>query len=915
MDWTALVRARLPELTGDGARDGDVVEELALHLAQTHEDALRRGAAAEQALERALSELRPEGELARALRQGDRPLKRPPAPPPPRAEGRHVVSDLAQDLRYAVRLLVREPAFTITALLTLALGIGVTSAVFSVVDAVLARPVPFAEAGDLVVVWETDRTSGTTREPASLPDFLDFQERSHTLAAVAALQAKDANLTPPRGEPTRLAALAVTHELLPLLGVRPRAGRTFTSSEDRPGAGDVALISERLRARLFTRDEEALGATLVVDDRPRTIVGVLPPEADFGVLQVLGAAAYSRGFAARNVRVDVDMWVPLARDPEALPRSTHPLVVLGRLDDGVRLEAAQEELATIAADLERDDPVNAGRGVFVQPLSEVVFGPVRPALLALLAAVALVLLIACTNVASLLLARGTARAREIAVRTALGAPTGRLARQFAVENTVLTFASGALGILLAYAVLCVLLALAPADIPRLASAGMNVRVLAFTCLVCITAGLAFGMVPLAQGRRLDLRGALSANDGRAATASRERTALRGLLVVTQVALAVMLVAGAGLLIKSFWRLHQVDPGFRVEGVLKAEYQLPARRYPRDFARWPDFAEMHRFHRNLLGRVEALPGVRSAAIAGNHPLDSGFTNSFVIVGREAESRDFPEISVRRVTPGYFAVLAVPLVEGRLLEERDGTFDPAVAVINAAAVRRFFGDEDPLGEQIAFWGARRTVVGVVGNERIQGLASGPPPAVYLPLAQAPGAGGAEALLVRAEGPLVLSSLRSAIRSVDPELAVFDAEPLAETLSQSVRERRFVMLVLTSFALAALFLAAVGVHGLLSYDVSRRRREIGIRIALGAQPGRVAGLVVGQALRLTGAGLAAGALGAFALTRLLGHLLFGVSPTDLGTFVAVFLVMGGVSLLAASLSVRRAVRLDPLVALRSD
>jgi putative ABC transport system permease protein len=916
MDWASLVRDRLPAITGDGARDEEIVEELGQHLAQRYEEARGRGASEQEAVARALSELAGDGDLARILRREARPRRLSPAPPARSGRGR-VLSDLARDLRYAVRLLAREKGFTATALVTLAVGIGATTAVFSVVDAVLLRPAPFPDPGRLVMVWETDRTSGTTREPASLPDFLDYEARSRTLTALGALLGTEANLTPPHGDPTRLAALAVTHELLPLLGVRPLAGRLFTAGEDEPGAPDVVLISERLQEALFGKGGPAVGQTLRVDDRPRTVVGVVPKAADFGVLQMLGAAAYGKGFAERNARVDVDLWLPLARDVKALPRATHPILLVGRLKAGVGRGAAQDELASIAASLERTYPQNAGRGAFVEPFADVVFGPVRPALLALLGAVALVLLVACVNVASLLLARGTGRAREIAVRTALGAGTARLARQFAAENLVLALGAGALGVGLAFAGLRVLVALAPADIPRLASAALSARVLGISLLVSLVAGLVFGMVPVLQGRRLDLRAALGADDARGATGGRERTALRSALVVAEVALAFALVAGAGLLVRSFWRLSQVDPGFQVAGVLKAEYQLPRSRYPVDFSRYPDFVEMHRFHDELLARVAALPGVESAALAGNHPLDSGFTNSFTVVGREAESRGFPEISVRRVTPRYFATLQVPLVKGRLLSESDSTHAPAVLAINQAAAARIFAGRDPLGQQIAFWGVRRTVVGVVGNERFQGLAKAPPPAVYVPLAQAPSVGGPETLLVRASGTpsLLLSEMGSSIRAVDPGLAVFGAEPLSDTLSQSVRERRFVMLVLAAFAAIALFLAAIGVHGVLSYSVARRRREIGIRMALGAEPGRVTALVVGHGLRLTALGLAIGVPGALLLTRLLSGLLFGVTSSDPLTFLAVPVVMGAAGLVASWLPARRAVRLDPLAALRLD
>jgi predicted permease len=826
-----------------------------------------------------------------------------------------VLAELSLDVRYSVRLLVREPAFAAAAILTLALGIGATTAVSSAVDAVLLRPLPLAEPDRLVMVWETDRDSGTTREPASLPDFLDFQERSLTLAAFGAFLADEVNLVPRGGEPTRLAALSVTHELLPMLGLRPIAGRSFVAADDRPGAPEVVLISERLWDRLFSRDAAALGGTLRIDERPRTIVGVLPAGADFGVLQILGAASYGRGFADRNVRVDVDVWTPLARDTESLPRDTHPILVVGRLADGARREGAQRELSKVAADLERAYPSNRARGVFVEPLVDVVVSPVRAPLLVLQAAVAFVLLIACVNVASLLLARGMARARETAVRAALGADTVRLARQFVVESTLLTVVAGGSGVLLAFVGLRVLVGLAPADVPRLAEAGLNARVLALALLISLVVGLAFGMVPLAQSRRLDLQRALGAEERRGAFVGRPRGTLRSVLVVAEVALAVVLVVGAGLLIKSFWRLRHVDPGFRAQGVVKAEYQLPPSRYPRGFDRWPDFAEMHRFHDELLRRVDAQPGVRAAAIAGNHPLDVGFTNSFAVVGREAESRGWPEISVRRVSPGYFTTLGLPLVRGRLLAEADGTKAPPVLVVNEAAARRFFLGRDPLGQQIAFWGARRTVVGVVGNERFQGLMAQSPPAVYAPLAQAPSVNGSEVLLVRGDGSpsLVVSGARSAIRAVDPELAVFGAEPLVETLAQSVSERRFVTLVLAAFAFLALLLAAIGVHGVLSYNVARRRREIGIRMALGAEPARVVALVVGHGIRLAAVGVAVGLAGALLLARALGSLLFGVTPRDAAIFLAVPVVMGAAALLASWAPARRSARVSPAVALR--
>ncbi|HEX7050810.1 MAG TPA: ABC transporter permease [Longimicrobiales bacterium] len=819
------------------------------------------------------------------------------------------------DLRYALRTLRRTPGFTMVAVLTLALGIGANTAIFSVIDGVLLRPVPFADADRLMMVWETDRNSGTTREPASVPDYLDFGERSTRFERLAAFAGTELNLTPDDGAPLRLTALAVTHEFLPLVGIEPRIGRSFTAAEDAPGGPHAVLISEDLWARLFARDPGVVGRTLRLDDVVYTVIGVLPSGADFGTLQVLGAAAYGRSFADRGTATGVDVWVPLQPDPESLPRSTHPIFVLGRLAAGASVAAAQQELGAIAAELEATYPVNDGRGVFIEPLTDVVFGPVRPALVVLLGAVALVLLVACVNVANLLLARGTTRVREVAVRTALGAGAGRLGRQFLVESVVLTLVAAAAGVGLAFAGLELLLALAPADIPRLPDVGIDARVLVATLVVSVLVGIAFGAVPTLQARRIDVQSALK-GAGRGASAGRERRRLRSALVVAELALAVVLVAGAGLLIRSFWRLQQVDTGFRAEGVLKAEFQLPTSRYAAGSPGWPDFPEMRRFNGDLLRRVRALPGVESAAIAGNHPLDAGFTNSFVVVGREAEAKNWPEISIRRVGAGYFETVGLPLLSGRTLRDSDDAFATPVLIINQTAARRFFADRDPLGQQIAFWGAARTIVGVVADEHVHGLARPAPPAAYAPFAQV-SRPGAEVLLLRTNGdPAALApAVRRIVRELDPALAVYGVEPLAETVSRSIGQQRFTMALLAAFAALAIALAVIGVHGVLSYTVSRRTPEIGIRMALGASHGNVVGLVVGEGLRLALVGLALGIAGALAASRLLRSLLFGVTATDPATFAAVAAAILAAGALASWIPARRAARVDPMAALRNE
>ena len=570
---------------------------------------------------------------------------------------------MRQDFRVALRLLARNPGFASAAILTLALGIGANTAIFSVVNAVLLRPAPFHQLDRLVMVWETDRNSSTTREPASVPDYLDFRSQGGSVEALSALMAAQVNLAPADGEPIRVAALRVSRDLLPMLGIGQIAGRGFTAEEDAVGAGDTAIISESLARQTAGSAAAAVGRVLRLDERPHTIVGVVADASDFGTLQLLSAAAYSRSFADRGEATRVDVWIPLRADPKALPRETHPIFMLGRLAPGQTTESAQRELGTIASSLEGTYPSNRGRGVFVEPLADVVLGRVRPTLYVLVGAVALVLLIACVNVAGLLVARGAARAQEVAVRRALGATPARVARQFVAEGIVLSSAAAIVGIALAFAGVRLLVASAPANVPRLMNATIDLRVLSVTLGVSLAAGLLFGLVPVLHARGVDLQSTLNA-DGARGAAGGPRSALRSALVAGELALAIMLLAGAGLLIRSFWNLLNVDPGFHAGGVVKAEYQLPQSRYPADFATWPDFREQHAFVAAILARAETLPGVAAAAIAGNHPLDPGFTNSFVIVGRESEAREagWPELTVRRVTAGYFSTVGVPLLRG-------------------------------------------------------------------------------------------------------------------------------------------------------------------------------------------------------------------------------------------------------------
>jgi putative ABC transport system permease protein len=820
------------------------------------------------------------------------------------------------DLRYASRAFQKTPALTIILILTLALGIGANTAIFSVVDAVLLRPTPLRNLDRLAMVWETDRNTGTTREPASYPDYLDFKSRARTFEQLAAVMAGELNLTPEHGDPVRLPVLNVSADALPMLGLQPIAGRGFTADEDRPGGPSVVLISESFWDRTFQRRPTAVGSVLRLDDRPYTIVGIMPTGADFGVLQILSSAAYSRGFADRGFKTDIDIWTPLQADPQQLPRSTHPLFVVGRLSPSTSIDAAQSELTAVAADLERAYPENAARGTHVEALDGVIFGPVRPALFMLLTAVALVLLVSCVNVANLLLARAAGRAQEVAVRSALGASQSRLLRQALAETLLIAITAALAGIVLAFIGVQLLASIAPADVPRLAFASVNLRVLLATFGISLLIAAAFALLPTIQGRRLNLHASLADGTGRV-SAGPTRSRIRGGLVIAELALAVVLVCGAGLLIRSFWTLQQVNPGFVTERVLKAEYQLPASRYPANFRLWPDFKEQHAFNRALLVRAAALPGVLTAAIAGNHPLDPGFTNSFTVVGREAEARSWPEISIRRVSPGYFATVGLQLVRGRLLLDSDTTIGAPVALINASAAKRFFGDRDPLGAQIRFWGTARTIVGVVADEKFHGLAEPSPIGAYTPLSQTPSANGAGVLIVRTAGnpSSLATAVTAAIHELDPGLAVFAVEPLGDTMSRSIGQRRFAMLLLGLFACVALLLAAIGIHGVLSYGVSQRRREIGIRMALGARRPDLVALVVRQGLRLAAVGLVVGFLGAFAFTRLLSTQLFGITNRDPLTLGAVAMLLGLVALTATVSPALRAASVDPVVTLRSE
>ncbi|MGH2779908.1 MAG: ABC transporter permease [Thermoleophilaceae bacterium] len=805
---------------------------------------------------------------------------------------------LIQDLGYALRSLRKTPGFTAVAVLTLALGIGANTAIFSVVSGVLLDPLPYANPDRLVFVFETDRDSGTQFEGASIPDFFDFRERSSSFDALATYRISlPTNLTREGGEPQRLNRVAATHDLFSVLGVEPLLGRTFAPEEDRPGGSKTALLSEELWRSAFGADPEVIGRTVRLDDETHTVIGVMPSS-----------------FAIPSAQTD--LWTPLQAALADESRGTHNVVVVGRLADGVTAEQAQAEMTRIMAQLEAEYPEeNQGRGAFIEPLGDALFGPVHTELLVLLGAVALVLLIACGNVANLLLARSAARARETAVRKALGAGLRRLARQFLGESLILVGIAATLGVLLAVSSLELLLALAPADIPRIEQVGIDGRVLAFTVAVSVLVGLIFGFVPLVQGRHGDLQSALKEEGGRSGSASHSRQRMRGLLIVSEVALAGILLVGAGLLLQSFWRLQQVDPGFNPENLVKLDFVLPESRYPQGFDDFPNWPDVQGFHAELLDRVRRLPGVRSAALAQNDPLAPGWTVGFGLEGQTAEEiARQPEVRLRIVSPDYLRTVGVPLLRGRRLAERDRPGEIPAVMINEALARRYFPDRDPIGTQLTFWDEPREIVGIVGNEKFFGLGEETPPAIYPALAQMPFTG--LSLLVGTATPeATLTAVRSEIRSMDPDLALFNAGTMEQVLFDSVAQPRFMTLLMGLFAALALVLAVVGVHGVLSYTVAQRTREVGIRMALGASRRAVVGMVVAQGLTMTGIGIAIAVLGAFLLTRFLSSQLFQVTTTDPLAFSGMAVGLAVVATLASYFPARRAAQVDPMVALRNE
>ncbi|HEX3236415.1 MAG TPA: ABC transporter permease [Gemmatimonadales bacterium] len=800
---------------------------------------------------------------------------------------------LRQDLRYALRALRQSPAFSLAAILTLALGLGANTAIFSLVNAVLLRPLPYANADRLVLAWGHHPAIG--RETASLPDFLDWRSGSRAFERLAAL-AKSRYIVAGGGEPELVPGAVATTNLFRTLGVAPALGRDFRDEEGTRAGARVVMLGYGYWQRRFGGRPEVIGSQVSLGrEAPYTVIGVAPRGLDWDG--------------------PVDLWVPLITDTTQARRGDY-LTVVGRLRPDVPLLRAQQDLVTVARHLEERYPdSNAGWSVELEPLRESVIGAVRPALLLFMAAVGLVLLIACANVANLLLARLAARQREIAVRAALGASRCRLLRQVLTESVVLAVLGGGLGVVLAIWGVQAFRLADPGVVPRVKEVGVDLHVLGFAAVLSLLTGLAFGLLPALRIFRQGLQDGLR-EGSRGVVGGTGVRGLRGILVLGQVTLAFLLLVGAGLLARSFERLLAVDPGFQPQGVLTARISLPASRYPEESRRLD-------LYRRLMERMEAQPGVRSAGYVSRAPLGDGAPyEGFSLEHQPALPPDaVQDAQLFTASPGYFGALAIPLLRGRRFTAADGPDAPPVALVNQAAVRRYWQGRDPIGSRITFGDPNdtaavwRSVIGVVGNTRHARLSDDPYPQIYLPLAQS--AGGSMVFTARVTGdPMGFATvLRRSLAELDPGVPLSDLRTLTDRMAGSLARPRLSAAVLGIFAATALLLAGIGIYGVISYGVTQRIRELGIRMALGAGADRVQRMVLAQGMVPVLLGIGLGFLAALGLTRLLRGLLFGIVPTDVPTFLAVTGFLLAVAVVAGLVPARRAARCDPVTALRAD
>ena len=826
---------------------------------------------------------------------------------------------ILQDVRHGFRMLVKNPVFTLVAVLALALGIGVNTAIFSVVNVMLLRPLPFAEPEKLTAIWTSNAARNNMRGTTAPPDYRAWTENK-AFDQVGAYYLDDFNITA-TDEAERVRGAIVSTNLFPLLGIKPALGRLFSAEEEQFGQHRVTILGHGLWQRRFGADRNVIGKPVTLNAESYTVIGVMPPDVWL-----------------RQPREKAELWVPMTFEPGSNrnTRNNYFLKVIGRLKPGARIVEAQAEMNLISQQLEQQYKENAGLGARVVALSEDTVGDNRSILLVLMGAVGFVLLIACANVANLLLARAAARERETALRIALGASRGRLIRLWLTENLWLSLIGGALGFIFAYLGLRAILALAPENLSRdaIISQGVTIpidhRVLIFTLVLSVLTGVVFGLLPVVQASNPNLTKALK-DSGRSSTGSARSLRTRGFLVVSEIALALILLIGAGLMLKSFVHLQSTNPGFNSDNLLTTQIALPELKYK-------EADQRTAFFQSVIERVKGLPGVQATGATTSLPLSNeSWGKQFSIEGRTppATLDQVEAVEYRQITPDYFRAVGVPLLKGRFFTDQDSKDTPGVVIINDSVARTFFPNEDPIGKRV--WTGppesmlspqllppggrfpRMTIVGVVGDVMSYGVNRPIEWEVFAPHLQ--GGGNIPLakmyLAVRTSGdPLALAgAVRNIVHGIDNDQPVADVRTMEQRLNDSLWQPRFNMLLLTIFACVAVLLAAIGIYGVVSYNVAQRTPEIGIRVALGARPTDVLKVIMKQGIVLALIGVGIGLGAAFALTRVLSSVLFGVSSTDVTIFALVALMLLGITLLGSFIPARRATKIDPLLALKNE
>lgn len=879
---------KLPWRTARQIR-ADVEDELRFHMDMRVEALVAAGASPDAAAAQAMREF---GDLNDARQY----IRRMDANTEAARRRSDFMGDLRSDIGYAIRKLRAAPAFTLAVVLTLALGIGANTAIFSVVDSVLLRPLPFPNADHLVRFHFTQQGHGDAGTP---PDLQDFRSQAKLFDDFALVNGLDASLARAGADPERIAGVSVSASWFSILRVRPLLGRFFARGEDAFGAPKVAVISEQLWRRSFGADRGIIGKIVTINSAPTQIIGVVP--------------------AAMKYPVSSDIWMPLQFPPSQLAdgmRGARWLGMLARVKDGVSMERASTEVLHISQVMESRFPEQyRERRETIASVHDYTVGSLKKPLIIIMSAVGLVLLIACANVANLMLVRAAARESEFAVRSALGAGRSRLVRQLVTESVMLTLIGAAVGVLLAAVGMRLLMRIAPTDISRVSSASLSGGALALTAAVAVATGIVFGLLPTLSASRGDLATALRAG-GRGTRVQASSGRVKRLIVATEVALAITLMAGAGLLLRSFGKLMSVDTGFQPQGVLTAQLELPDGRYD-------SLTSQRLFQQTLADRLGAIPGVTSVGLTNVMPLSgSDFDLTFTIRGRPVpRPSDEPDAEIRPISPGFFTAMGVPVVSGRGVLPSDKAGTPQVLVVNRAFVKKFFPHDDPLQQQLTLgWSMNGTrmggqVVGVVGDVRGLDLSQEPAPTIYLPMAQS--AAQSIGIVVRSSLPpaSLVPSVRGVVRDLDHLVALFDVQTMQDRMAGSVGAQRFYATLVGVFAAVALLLSAVGLYGVIAYAVSQRTHEMGVRVALGATGSSISRMVVAEGLTLTVIGAGVGIVCAFFAARVIASLLYGIDARDPATFIGAVLALCVVAVVASYLPARRAAAVDPLIAMRGD